>query len=510
MDLQRKLVAELVAYSRARYRAGDLKGAQQAIERALQLETRDALLWTNHAVLLQELCRSAEAQRSIERALALAPDDPSAVIVAATVAGGLGDEARAEALLRGLLARQPDHVHARIKLAGLLERCVRFDEAEREARACLEVAPEDPLLNLVLAQCAFHRRELDACEAYLGRMKGGRALLPQHAAYLAADVADARGQHDAAFAAYEAANAIAAANDQRIGVGPEAALAQLETARTTFTADWVAGWAPLPTAPPLPFRPAFLVGFPRSGTTLLEQILDAHPGVAAIEEKPYLDEAIGLPGVDAPAGLSGLTAELHADVRARYAALVLEHRPDANGKVLLDKFPLRLALAGTIQRLIPEARFIFALRHPYDVVLSCFMREFGANPAMANFHKLADAARYYDGMMALWHKHRELQPLAVVTVRYEALVEDLESQVRPALAHLGLEWDASVEGFAAHARSRGRINTPSYAQVSRDLYTSARARFMRYLPHFDAEARALLDPWVERHGYPPVAGSAPP
>jgi hypothetical protein len=183
---------------------------------------------------------------------------------------------------------------------------------------------------------------------------------------------------------------------------------------------------------------------------------------------------------------------------------VLEHRPDAAGRVVVDKFPLKLARAGAIQRLFPDARFILALRHPYDVVLSCFMQEFQANPAMANFYTLVGAARYYDAVMALWQRHRGQHPLAVATVRYESLIEDLEAEVRPALAHLGVEWDEKVQGFAAHALGRGRIRTPSYSQVSQGLYLSARGRFGRYLPHFSAEPRALLDPWVARHGYAPV------
>jgi tetratricopeptide (TPR) repeat protein len=491
-----------VARARAAHAAGGYNDALSALMQALLLAPQDAALLVTLATLLHELGRDVEAQPAAERALALAPADPNAVLVAASVANARGEGARAEALLRALIARSPHLATARARLASLLERASRFEEAEREARAGLKTATHEPLLNLVVAQCALHRGDLDSCELHLGRIRAASGTIPQHAAYLAAQLLAAREMHAEAFAAFATANRLAAAHAAR--VAPPTDLAEVVAERGVFSDAWVAGWAPLAPPAALPFQPAFLVGFPRSGTTLLEQILDAHPGVSAIEEQPFLDDRIKEPACDHPQGLATLDHAAREGLRARYAAAVLAHRPEAAGRVLVDKLPLNLARAGAIQRLFPEARFLFALRHPYDVVLSCFMQEFAPNPAMVNFHSLEGAARYYDAVMALWAQHRAQQALAVVTVRYEALVDDLEAEVRPALAHLGLDWDPRVAAYAEHARSRGRIRTPSYAQVRQGLYTSARARFVKYLPLFSVEVRALLDPWVERWGYAPV------
>ena len=488
---------------RAAHAAGDHGRALAALEQALALAPLDAGLWTTFAELLLELGRAGEALRAAESALALAPQEAHAVIAAANAANACGDGVRAEALLRGLLAREPHATAARANLASLYERANRYDEAEREAREGLKVAPGHPLLNFVVAECAFHRRDLDLCDMYLGRIRNAAGLIPQHAAYLAAQLLAARGRHAEAYAAFGAANRIAAAHAERLGQRPEAHLEQLRDERSIFSAGWVAGWSALAPPAPLPFVPAFLVGFPRSGTTLLEQILDAHPGVAAIEEQAFLEQRFLDQARTYPHWLADLDRDAHERVRAQYATSVLAHRPDAAGRVLLDKLPLRLAQAGAVQRLFPEARFLFALRHPYDVVLSCFMQELQPNPAMTNFYSLEGAARFYDLVMSMWAQHRAQLPLSVVTVRYEALVDDLEAEVRPALAHLGLDWDPQVAAFAEHARSR-RIRTPSYSQVSKGLYSSARARFVEYLPQFSAEVRALLDPWVERWGYTPV------
>jgi hypothetical protein len=502
-------VAELRAQAQAAQGAGDHAGAFRALEQALLLEPHDPGLWAALAKLLLAAGRNVEAHAAADSALAFAPQDADTVLGLAKVVNECGDGARAEALLRALLARAPHDSEARATLARMLERANRLDDAEREAREGLKVAPGHALLNLVMAECAFRRRDLDLCEMFIGRIRNATGLIPQHLAYLSAQLLAARERHAEAYAAFDAANRIAAAYAASLGQRPDAHLEQLREERRIFNAAWVSGWSVLAPPVPLPFAPAFLVGFPRSGTTLLEQILDAHPGVASIEEQYLLEPHFQGHARAHPHWLADLDQATRERIRARYVASVLARRPDAAGRVMVDKLPLRLTQAGAVQRLFPEARFLFALRHPYDVVLSCFMQELQPNPAMTNLYTLAGAARFYDLVMSMWEQHRAQQPLSVVTVRYEALVEDLEAEVRPALAHLGLDWDPRVEAFAEHARGR-RIRTPSYAQVSKPLYTSARARFVDYLPHFSAEVRALLDPWVERWGYAPVAAAAPP
>ena len=494
---------------RAAFARQDYDGALAALDRALSAEPARVELWMSLAELQHHLGRDREARAAVGRALALAPDHASALLLSAVLDNTLGDAVRGERTLRELLRRQPHHGAARANLASLLERGNRFAEAEREARDGLKDAPYEPLLNHVVAQCALHRGDLDTCALYLERLRVAlereprHAIgpMPQHAAYLAAQLLQARGRHDEAFAAFVEANRIAAANAARRGVDGRAFLAEAAAEAAVLDGAADADRPALDEPAPLPFRPAFLVGFPRSGTTLLEQILDAHPDIVSLEEKGCFEEVLDLLPGGYPTGLARVAAVDRERVRAAYAARVLEHLPVAAGKLMVDKLPLRLTRAGAIHLLLPEARFIFALRHPYDAVLSCFMQEFGANSAMANCFTLEDAAAMYHRTMSLWSRYREQYPLAVVTVRYEALVDDLAREVRPVLEHLGVPWDARVEGFAEHALARGRIRTPSYSQVRRGLYTQARGRHLAYLPHFAPAVRALLDPWVARWGY---------
>src|SRR6185503_8738721 len=160
--------------------------------------------------------------------------------------------------------------------------------------------------------------------------------------------------------------------------------------------------------------PVFLVGFPRSGTTLLDTILMGHSEVDVVEERPLLQPAIeALGGMDRIAGLGA--GEIQK-LRSLYFDALDRHAPPEPGRLVVDKMPLDMVLAGLIHRLFPDARFIFAERHPVDVVLSCFITNFRLSDAMANFLDLEDSARFYDLAMTHWHQCRSLFPLDVQTL----------------------------------------------------------------------------------------------
>jgi hypothetical protein len=172
----------------------------------------------------------------------------------------------------------------------------------------------------------------------------------------------------------------------------------------------------------------------------------------------------------------------------------------ARGRLVVDKLPLNILGAPLIHRLFPDARLIFAERHPCDVVLSCFMQNFELNPAMANFLDLGDAARLYDLVLSFWRRSRQILPLEVHTVRYEALVESKEDAMRPLLQFLGLAWDDEVVEHQRTAAKRGAISTPSYAQVAQPIYRRASGRWLRYRTEME-DVLPILAPWAEWLGY---------
>ena len=172
---------------------------------------------------------------------------------------------------------------------------------------------------------------------------------------------------------------------------------------------------------------------------------------------------------------------------------------DLSGKLVLDKLPLHTLALPVIAKLFPDARILFALRDPRDVVLSCFRRRFLINSAMFEFLRLADAARYYDRVMALAHLYRDILPLRLLEVRHEAMVAEFEAVVRGVLAFVGLEWDPVVGRFSENRRADPR--TPSDIQLTRGLNAEGVGQWRRYGAQL-APVLPLLEPWVTRFGYP--------
>ena len=153
-----------------------------------------------------------------------------------------------------------------------------------------------------------------------------------------------------------------------------------------------------------------------------------------------------------------------------------------------------------IHRLFPHARIILAERHPYDVVLSCFMANFTPNHAMRSFASLDESARTYDAVFTAWERGKSLFPVDWRPVRYERLVEDAETELRPIVEWLGLDWSDRIVDHTETAKVRGRVRTASYSQIGEKLYTRARYRWRGYEAHL-TPVMPLLRPWADSLGY---------
>ena len=251
--------------------------------------------------------------------------------------------------------------------------------------------------------------------------------------------------------------------------------------------------------------PIFLVGFPRSGTTLLDQILDAHPRIQVMEERPALDRAVAEIG-GYPEAIAGLDDGKLGELREQYFEVVEQYVDRKPGTVLVDKLPLNIIHLALIVRLFPDAPIILAMRHPCDVVLSNFMQMFQLNNAMGNFYSIEQAAKLYDRVMGLWLQSAEMLALNFQLSRYEDLVQDVEGAARSLLEFLNIDWDDAVLDHTAHARQRGKINTPSYSQVTEPVYQRARFRWLRYEPQMRS-VFDVLEPYAVAFGYPKFAES---
>lgn len=447
--------------------AGDVDGARVALRRAGALGLAEA--WRGLAELETDLGDFAAAFGALQRAIELAPNS-----------------APVHAALSQALLRRRDSAGARTHA----ERALALDGANQIAQ-------------LTLAQLAAEARDDVGVEALLAPLLASSATSPTNRALALGLIGEARdraGQYAAAFGAFAEANALlltlhgAHRETTRSPYHPQS-VARLGDAVAKMDCS---GW---PAIAGDERQPVFLAGFPRSGTTLLDQIVSSHPQFATLEEKdlisPLLQEI--LEQADPIVAMETLGAEQLASMRAGYWRSAEAAGARRDGRTLIDKLPLNIIFLPLIARIFPGARVIVALRDPRDVVLSCFQQRFGMNTAMAQFLDLETSAGYYDRVMELYWRCRERLPLRVHEVRYEDVVNDLEHAARELAAFLGAPFDAAMLDFAATARRR-EINTPSASQVVQPLYARAVGRWRNYEAQL-ASVREVLDRWSARWGY---------
>jgi len=248
---------------------------------------------------------------------------------------------------------------------------------------------------------------------------------------------------------------------------------------------------------------AVLMGFPRSGTTLLEQVLETHPDIVTLDERPLLLDA-EVEFVARPGGMKRLAEVIPAFLEPfqdSYWRKVREFGADPTGSVFVQKHPLATARLPLVAKMFPYAKIIFAIRDPRDVVFSCFRRSFNMNAAMYEFNTIEGAARYYDAVMSAGEIYLERLPLDVCRVKYEDLVADFDGVAQDVCGFLNVEWSEDLRNFARTVGER-RIATPSSVQIARGLYTEGVGQWRPY--EFALKGvMPILRRWVETFGYDP-------
>jgi hypothetical protein len=245
----------------------------------------------------------------------------------------------------------------------------------------------------------------------------------------------------------------------------------------------------------------FLLGFPRSGTTLLEVILEGHPQVVSLEENELLIEGVH-EFMRRPDDLDGLARAAPAQLdqlRKSYWRNVAAAGVDVAGKIFVDKYPLNSLKLPLIARLFPGAKVLFACRDPRDVVLSCFRHRFRMSAPLYELLSIEGAARYYDAVMGLVVRLSGVLSLDMCLVRHEDVVTEFAREMKRVCAFLNLEWAPAMGDFALRTKDRA-VLTPSTAQLVRGLNTEGLGQWHRYRPHLES-VLPLLEPWVKRFYY---------
>jgi tetratricopeptide (TPR) repeat protein len=249
--------------------------------------------------------------------------------------------------------------------------------------------------------------------------------------------------------------------------------------------------------------PIFLIGFPRSGTTLLDTILRTNKSVEVIEEKPIIKNF--LINIEKKTNndlsqLSNLDNEYIKKMKNFYFDERKKYQKNKNSEIIIDKMPLNIIHIGEILRFFPNAKFVFALRNPYDCVLSCFMQQFQLNPAMKNFLSINSSAILYDLVMQLWSIYRKIFSINCHFIKYEDTVLNFEKTTKDIYKFLDITWSEETKNFYKTGKDRLDISTPSYDQVTSPLYSKSVNRWKNYEKEFEG-VKKLLDRWVNEFGY---------
>jgi tetratricopeptide (TPR) repeat protein len=477
--------------------------AVAAYERLTQQFPHRAWIWFEYGCAAGGGGQFDLADRAWRTAVQLEPANGKLLLQIGHQYQGLRQADKARAHFERAAAADPRAVDPRMALAILMEQNHRFAEAREAIEDCLRIDPRDDQARYFAAVLDRRENNIESAERRLRDLiaSGPRHQYVQYASrYELAETLNRTERFDEAMETLGEAKRLARALGDTDAMLKEYDEEAGKYRRTTqaLPANILRTWSkefPERSREPMP-RLAFLGGHPRSGTTLLEQILGAHPDVAALDE-PRAFTMIAAPLFNASPQLP--PARLNV-IRRRYLeAVQRELDGKAEGKLILDKNPSPTVKLRIWLRIFPELRVVIALRDPRDVVISCYFQNIPLNPINANFLSLERAARHYANLMDVWLAVRQWEGLAWIETRYEDIVADLEKEGRRVTEFLGLSWHPEQARFYEKS-SQKRMYSPTYHDASQPVYARSVARWRAYERHL-APVQPILQPYCRAFGY---------
>jgi tetratricopeptide (TPR) repeat protein len=498
---QRQLLAGRHAPALAGYR--DLVGRWPTV----------AQLWFEMGIAAGGDLDYALADQSFRRAMELAPYDSSLLILIGQHYHRFRNMSQTTACFERAVAADPTSAEARNSLATWFERERRLGEAQETVDACLAQNPQDSQA-LYLRALLLHRHGRHAkAETALRDLLKTDSLDPQvksSSLHLLGVIMDELGQYGEAMRALgEAKLELRKLTDtSKLEREYDQANQHRRVFMSGLTSDAIKRWQQEPSADPRPWHLAFLGGHPRSGTTLLEQVLGAHPDMRAIDESEAFVLEVLTPLIPAPAS-KGLTMEMiysltpgwRANLSRRYFKSLLREveGDDPGARVLLDKNPSPTTSLPLWLRVFPGLKVVIALRDPRDVVVSCYFQNLALTTINVNFLSLERTVQHYIALMDVWLRMRELGGFDWIETRYEDIVNNLETEGMRVTEFLGLAWNPEQARFHESAR-RKVIFAPNYESVGKPVHNRAVGRWEHYAENL-APFQDRLAPYCRAFGY---------
>ena len=475
---------------------------QQDYPKSISLFEQAAQKEPNNPVLLLNLARAhgkrydyAAAERCIEKAVQVSKDRAHTLADAGQVCLEFDNFDLAIACLHRASQKKGVSIGALINLADIYIRDKRLDEAAELISRAAQMDRKDPRVLLENAMLARSRGNSPEAESLLRRLLAIPNAGPSariRVFYELASILDSEGKYDEAMTALLEAKALI-----RPHMTQQAAVLQHMQSRAremeqSITAAVMDRWRADARKFQPPRRIALLCGHPRSGTTLLEQVLDAHSDIISAEETKMMHDDAYLPLIrDFPEGTSILQAldsvppSVINHARENYFHCTeLFLRQSIGNRLLLDKNPAMNLMIPMVVRVFPETKFLIAIRDPRDVVISCFLQALPPTPISSAYLSLEGTVNQYANVMGFWLEMAPRMGDQWRYVRYEDLVDDLPAAANSVLGFLGLGFEDNVLKFYEHARTRP-VKSRAQADVQKPLYRKAVGRWRNYQKYLE-------------------------
>jgi Flp pilus assembly protein TadD len=492
--------------------AWNRKDFQQSIdllERACRLDPANSGIFMNLGQCYGQRSDYASAERCFDKAIRVAPQKTEIMARVAQMAAGFFNARLAEHYFAQTL-KQPDATPETFaRLADFYEHLSRLDEASALASRALEKDSACAWALLVRARLDRRAGKLEDAERRLKLFvdKAEREVRIR-GYYELGMVLDRLGRYDEAMSAFVQGKDLLRPDAPPLMAYLQVERAKIKERQAGIKADMLRRWAEAGASLEPKRRLAFLGGHPRSGTTLLEQVLDSHPGIISAEElDSFRYDAFKPLSQPAPPNSSMAevleSAPVNALQRSRagyFRSMEMSLGTKIGDRLLVDKNPAMTLFLPAYIRIFPEIKILIALRDPRDLVMSCFMQVYvPISLGSVSYLSLKDTIDGYTVLMGTWRALRASITHPCLEVKYEDVVQDLESVSHRALEFLGVPWDSKVLHFDEHAKQK-RVRTPSYADVVKPVFKTAMGRWRNYQKYLEPHLEKL-EPFVKAFGY---------